>query len=78
MSEKKYEVKAKPVEISATSRCAVRIKDNYYTIEATEKRSIPDEAGIDMSNEWKALFDAVNAVVDDQCQDIINTFSTKR
>ena len=78
MSKKdEYIVKARPIEISATSRCALRIKDNYYTIGATEKRTVPDEAGIDMNEEWKALFDAVNAIVDDQCNDIINTFTKK-
>lgn len=70
----KYESKAVPIEITATSRCAVRIKDNYYTIEATEKRSIPEQAGVDMNEEWKLLFDAVNDVVDNQCQEIISTF----
>lgn len=75
--QEKYVAKGVTSEISATSRCAVRIKDNYYTIEATEKRSIPDEAGVDMNEEWKLLFDAVNDIVDTQCQDIINTFTKK-
>jgi hypothetical protein len=77
-TEAVYKSKAKTTSIKATSRCAVKIRDNYYTIEATEERSIPDEAGVDIDAEWSMLFDSVNAVVDNQCQDIINTFSTKK
>ena len=66
-----------PTEISATSRCAIKVRDNYYTVEVSEKRSITDTNGIDIDEEYKMLFDEVNKVVDDQCQDIINTF-TKR
>lgn len=72
--EEVYESKAKTVSIKATSRCAVKIKDNYYTIEATEERSIPDEAGVNVEAEWTMLFDSVNEIVDNQCQDIIKTF----
>lgn len=72
--EKVYESKAIPVSIKATSRCAVKIRDNYYTIEATEERSIPNDAGVDMDAEWRMLFDSVNEIVDSQCQDIIKTF----
>lgn len=75
---KKYESHAVPSEISATSRCAVKIRDNYYTIEVNEKRTILSTDGIDMDEEYKMLFDEVNKVVDDQCTDIINTFATKK
>ena len=61
-------------EISATSRCAVKVNDNFYTIEASETRAIVDEAGVDMDKEWSFLFDELNTVVDNQCQEIINTF----
>jgi len=74
---KEYVSHAVPTEISATSRCAIKVRDNYYTVEVSEKRSITDTNGIDMDEEYKLLFDEVNKVVDDQCQDIINTF-TKR
>ena len=71
----KYEAHAIPTEISATSRCAIKVKDNYYTIEVSEKRTISNVDGIDMDEEYRILFDEVNKVVDDQCQDIINTFT---
>ena len=72
--KEEYVSHAIPTEISATSRCAVKISDNYYTIEATEKRTISNTNGIDMDKEWTALFDEVNDIVDNQCQDIIKTF----
>lgn len=70
-----YESKAKVVEIQAVSRVALKIKDNYYTVEYTEKRSVPDEEGVNIEAERKALWDDVNAVVDDQANDIKRCFS---
>lgn len=68
-----YEIKGRPTKISATSRSAICIKNNYYTIEASEERSIP-ETDADMGKEYEALFNEVNDVVDAQMQDIIKTF----
>lgn len=68
-----YEVKGKTTKITATSRCAIKIKDNYYTIELSEERAMPDD-DVDINKEYKALFDSVNDEVDRQLQDIINTF----
>lgn len=71
-----YESKANVTKITATSRCAVKIRDNYYTIEFSEERSIPDQGDVevDIAEERKFLWDAVNTVVDDQIQEIIDTF----
>lgn len=66
-----YVSKAVVTEISATSRVAIKVRDNFYTVEYTEKRAIPDVDGIDMDAERLALFDAVNGVVDAQAEDII-------
>lgn len=70
-----YEAKAKVVEIQAVSRVALKIKDNFYTVEYTEKRSVPDEEDVNIEAERKALWDDVNAVVDDQANDIKRCFS---
>lgn len=72
---KAYEVKGKTTKITATSRCAIKIRDNYYTIEASEERSIDEPA--DMEKEWQALFDSINDIVDGQIQDIADTFQRK-
>lgn len=69
-----YVVKGVTTKITGTSRCAVKIKDNYYTIELSAERAIPDVEGVDIDKEYKALFDSVNEEVDNQMQDIIKTF----
>ena len=66
-----YTSKAVVTEISATSRIAITVRDNFYTIEDTEKRAIPEVEDVDMDAERLALFDAVNSVVDAQAEDII-------
>lgn len=81
---KEYVSHAVPTEISATSRCAICIrdthtgKDNYYTIEATEKRAITDVNGIDMDLEYKMLFDEINDVVDNQMADIVKAVKERK
>ena len=73
-----YESKGKTTEITATSRCAIKVKDNYYTIELSEKRAMPIEGEIDLDKEYRAIFDSINAEVDRQCQDIIDNINNKR
>ena len=72
-----YEVKGISTKITATSRVAIKLKDNYYTVECSEERSIPDVEGVDIEKERQALFDDVNATVDGQIEDIYNTFNKK-
>lgn len=69
-----YESKAKTTKITFTSRSAVKIRDNYYTVEATEERSIPEVDDVDVNAEWKMLCDAVNTIVDNEIAQIVNTF----
>ena len=73
MSE--YVSKAKTVSITATSRMSLKVKDNYFTIEYSEDRSIPDVDGVDLAKEKEALWDAVNTEVDNQAQVIYDTFN---
>lgn len=69
-------VKGKTIEISATSRVAIKLRDNFYTVEASEKRSIPEESNMD--EEWTDLWNSVNTVVDKQAEDIYSTFANKK
>ena len=69
-----YESKAVVTKITAVSRVAIKVRDNFYTVEYSEERSIPDVEGINIEEERLLLFDAVNAVVDAQAEDIIRTF----
>lgn len=73
-----YQSKAVVTNIKATSRVAIKIRDNYYTVEYEEERSIPDVEGVDIEQEQNLLFDSVNAIVDAQAEDIIKTFQNKR
>jgi hypothetical protein len=66
-----YIPKAVVTEISATSRVAIKVRDNFYTIEYTEKRAVPDVEGINMDIERDHLFADVNRIVDQQAEDII-------
>lgn len=68
-----YESKATTTKISATSRSSIKIRDSYYTTEATEERTILSEDA-DIEKEWQLLFDSVNAIIDNQCEEIVNTF----
>lgn len=77
MKEEKYISSAVPTEISATSRVAIKIRDNFYTVEYTEKRTVLLSEQTDMKKERQLLFDDVNAVVDAQSEDILRTFQKK-
>ena len=76
--EENYVSKAVVTEISATSRVAIKVRDNFYTVEYTEKRAIPDVEGVDIDAERIVLFDAVNSVVDAQADDILRTFQSNK
>ena len=69
-----YESKAKVTEINAISRVAIKIRDNYYTVEYSEKRSIPEVEGVDIEAERGLLWNDVNATVDNQANEILKTF----
>ena len=60
----KYESKAITTKISATSRVSAKIYDDFYTLEFTEERTIPDVEGVDLDKERKKLWDDVNYTVD--------------
>ena len=61
-----YESKAIITKIQATSRASVKIRDNYFTMEFSEERMIPDIEGVDLEQEKSALWDEVIGEVDAQ------------
>ena len=69
-----YVSQAKTVSIRFTSRAAVKIGDNYFTIEACEERVIPDVSGVDIDRERELLWDTVNSECDNQIQDIMTAY----
>jgi hypothetical protein len=69
-----YQSKAKITSIKATSRASIKIRDNFYTLEYSEERVIPDLPDVDIIKEKEILWDAVNAEVDAQIEDVIKSF----
>ena len=69
---KVYESKSVTTTIRATSRASVKVKDNFYTVEYCEERSVPEDCNIE--EERKLLWDDCNAEVDNQIQEIMDTF----
>lgn len=77
MEQNEYEPKGVITSIRATSRMSLKVKDNYFTIEYTEERAIPNVEGVDIEQERSALWDSVNNEVDNQAEVIYNTFNGK-
>ena len=68
------ERKAITTNIKATSRVAIKIRDNFYTVEYSEERNVPTDTEVDMDFERNILWDDVNKIVDEQCAQILKTF----
>jgi len=73
-----YESKAITTQIRATSRASVKVRDNYYTVEYTEERTIPQIDDVDIAKEREILWDCVNNEVDTQIEDIIKSFAKQK
>lgn len=76
-----YQPQAKVLTIKATSKVTLNLsgnrgKNNFYSVEYTEERAVPDcLTDEEMNEERKALWDTVNDIVDTQAQEIVKTFS---
>ena len=73
-----YVSKAITTQIRATSRASVKVRDNFYTVEYTEERTIPDVDGVNLEEERKLLWNDVNDTVDSQIEDIIKSFAKSK
>lgn len=69
-----YEVKGKTTTIRATSRASVKVRDNFYTVEWCEERTLPDTDDVNIEQERQALWDTCNEEVDRQIEEIVQTF----
>jgi len=65
-----YQSKAITNKIIATSRISKQINGTFYTVEFAEERSFPEGVDINIEEEKKLLWDAVNFEVDNQIADI--------
>lgn len=70
---KEYESKATVTTIKCNSRISLKIKDNFYTIEYGEERTIPEDANVE--KERQLLWDDCNNEVDRQAEEIKNMFN---
>ena len=69
------ESKAKVTSIRATSRASVKVRDNFFTVEYCEERSLPDGLSEqEVQQERVALWNTVNDECDNQIQEIIATY----
>lgn len=68
------ESKAIITTIRATSRASVKVRDNFYTVEYTEERALPDGIDVDIEAERQMLWDTVNGECDNQIEEILRTF----
>lgn len=70
---KVYVPKAVPTTISARVKLTVKIKDNYFSVEGNEERTIPVEAAdVDLGKEWDLLWQDVETVCEDELGNIID------
>ena len=76
-TDTEYISKAKISTIRATSRASCKIRDNYYTVEYTEERTLPQDIDVDIAKERELLWNDVNYEVDMQIEDIIKSFAKK-
>ena len=77
-NDTKYESKAITTQIRATSRVSAKIGEDFYTLEFSEERTIPDIEGVDLDKERELLFEDVNYTVDTQLQDTIKSVLESR
>lgn len=68
-----YVSKAITTQIRATSRVSAKIGDDFYTLEFSEERTIPDIEGVNLDEERNKLWDDVNYSVDVQLRDTVKT-----
>lgn len=73
-----YEQKAVTTTIKATSRASVKLGNDFYTLEYSEERVIPDLEGVDIEEERRILWDVCNKEVDVQIQDIVDAIKGKK
>lgn len=73
-----YTSKAITTQIKATSRASVKVRDNFYTVEYSEERTIPDIEGVNLEEEKRILWEDVNGEVDAQIEDIIKSFAKQK
>lgn len=72
-------MEAKTTTIRATNRMSLKIRDNFFTVEWCEERTIPaDMSEADVAKERAKLWDICIQECENQCEDIRATYGTGR
>ena len=66
---------ARVTKITQTMRMAVKIRDNFYTVEYQEERALPNLPSIDLEQEKSILFDSCRDNIYKQVQEIVDGLS---
>ena len=75
MSKKpEYQSLTRTTLIAATSRCAIKVDDTFYTMEYHEERQVPDLPDVDLVKERELLWDTCNSEVDKQVEDVMKLY----
>lgn len=61
----------KTTRIQGTMRMAIKIRDNYYTVEFLEEREVPNNPNLDLEEEKRLLFESVKNTVYSQIEEIV-------
>ena len=67
-----YVSKAITTTITATSRVSVKLYDNFYTLEYSEERTVPQTDDVNLEKERQLLWDKVNKEVDMAMKDTVD------
>lgn len=54
-----YVQKAVTTGISADVKMTIKIRDNYYSVNAHEDRTVPDSPDVNLHKEWVLLYNSV-------------------
>ena len=73
---KEYESKAITTSIKCTSRKAIKLGDNYFTVECCEERAIPEDA--DVAKERQLLWQCVDDQCYDQIEELLNDYKNRK
>ena len=71
-----YKSMGKITKISGSSRASLKIMDSFYTFESSMEKCFDPELydKINFEEEWKLLFEELNQKVDDQIEQVEQTY----
>lgn len=68
-------------EFGGSSKVSIKIKDSIYVFEANMVKYLPesvDPSEVDIAQEYKLLYDELNAEVDEQIREVEDSYYAQR